>query len=237
VPVSLDAGLAQDLGVEVGDEIAWDVQGVEIRSRVASLRRIRWARFEPNFFAVFPDGPLRRAPQTFVRLVRLEDGAARARLERRVVAAYANVSVLDLADVEQSLAALIGRLAWAVRFMALFSGAVGSLVLLGSVAASQRQRLREAVLLKTLGATRSQVRRVVLAEYVCLGTLAALAGTALAVFAGSGLLHFVFDTEARAPVAPLVALAAAVVAATAGTGALLGRSVFRHTSLDLLRGE
>lgn len=237
VPVSLDAGLAQDLGVEVGDEIAWDVQGVEVRSRVASLRRIRWARFEPNFFAVFPDGPLRRAPQTFVRLVRLEDGAARSRLERRVVAAYANVSVLDLADVEQSLAALVGRLAWAVRFMALFSGAVGGLVLLGSVAASQRQRLREAVLLKTLGATRSQVRRVVLAEYACLGTLAALAGTALAVLAGSGLLHFVFEAEARAPVAPLLALAAAAVLATAGTGALLGRSVFRHTSLDLLRGE
>jgi putative ABC transport system permease protein len=114
---------------------------------------------------------------------------------------------------------------------------VGLLVLVGSVAASQRQRLREAVLLKALGATRSQVRRVVLAEYACLGALAAVSGAALAALAGAALLRLVFDVQARLPLVPLLGLAALVTLATALSGALLGRAVFRHTSLELLRGE
>lgn len=237
VPVSLDAGLAAELGVGVGDEITWDVQGVLLASRVASLRRIRWARFEPNFFAIFPEGPLGRAPRSYVSLTRIGSAPARARLERRAVAAFPNLSALDLADLERSLDALFGRVAWAVRFMALFSGAVGLLVLLGAVATSQRQRLREAVLLKALGATRSQVRRIVLAEYVCLGGLAALAGILLGLVAGGALLRFVFETGFEAPLAALGLLFALVVAATAGLGVLLGGSVFRHTSLELLRSE
>jgi putative ABC transport system permease protein len=237
LPVSLDEGLAEELGVGVGDALVWDVQGVAIRSRVASLRRVRWARLEPNFFALFPDGPLRQAPQSFVRLLRVEEAAARARLERRVVGAFPNVSALDLADVEAGLRALSDRLAWAIRFMALFSGAVGLLVLLGAVAASQRERLREAVLLKTLGASRRQVRDVVLVEFACLGGLAAAAGAVLALLAGWGLLRFAFESPFVAPLPGLLALGVAVAALCAGLGALASRQVFGHTSLELLRAE
>src|SRR6185295_20163037 len=68
VPVSLERGVARELGVRVGDAIDWDVQGVTVRSQVASLREVEWARFEPNFFAVFAPGSLDDAPQTFVTL-------------------------------------------------------------------------------------------------------------------------------------------------------------------------
>ena len=196
-----------------------------------------WARLEPNFFAIFPEGPLRDAPQSWVSLTRLEDALERARLERRVVEHFPNVSALDLADVQRSLDGILDRVAWAIRFMALFSGGVGACVLLGAVAASREQRLREAVLLKALGATRAQVRRIVLAEYACLGALASVAGVALSLGAGWALLRFVFEAEMSAPLLPLAGFGLAVAALAALLGGAASREVFRRTALELLRTE
>ena len=73
VPIAVDEGLARELKVALGDEIVWDVQGVPVPSRVAVLRDVEWARFEPNFFVVFPEGPLDAAPQSYVLLSRVEE--------------------------------------------------------------------------------------------------------------------------------------------------------------------
>jgi putative ABC transport system permease protein len=237
VPVSLEVEMARDLGVAVGDEIVWDVQGVPLKSRVASLRRVEWARFEPNFFAVFPSGPLAAAPQTFVTLVRLDDATARARLMRRLAERFPNVSALDLADIQKNLEELLAKLAWAVRFLALFSVATGTLVLLGALAASRGERLREAVLLKTLGATRRQVLRVVVAEYAALGVLAGATGVLLASAASWALVHFLFESRFTLPALPLLGFGAGVVVLTLALGASGSLEVFRKTSLELLREE
>jgi putative ABC transport system permease protein len=237
VPLSLEADIAGDLGVTVGDEIVWDVQGVLLASRVASLRQVRWARFEPNFFAVFPEGPLEAAPQTWVTLARVADERLRARLQRSLVERYPNVSALDLTDVQKALDGVLGRVAWAVRFMALFSVGAGLAVLLGAVAGSRSERLREAVLLKTLGATRRQVVTVVVVEYASLGLLAAATGLLLALAGGATLMHFAFEGAAAVPSAPLAALALAIVALTVGLGASGSLEVFRRTPLEVLRSE
>ena len=140
---------------------------------MAVLRSVEWARFEPNFFVVFPEGPLDAAPQTCVLLSRVEDAAARARLQRAVVEAHPNVSTLDLAQVQRAIEGILDRVVLAVRFMALFSLGAGALVLAGAVASSRQQRVREGALLRTLGATRGQLLRILLAEYAVLGALAA----------------------------------------------------------------
>jgi putative ABC transport system permease protein len=237
VPVSLEVEMAKDLGVAVGDEIVWDVQGVLLKSRVANLRRVEWARFEPNFFAVFPDGPLRAAPQSFVTLLRIDDGAARARLMRLLSERFSNISALDLADIQKNLEELLAKLAWAVRFLAMFSVATGTLVLLGALAASRLERLREAVLLKTLGATRRQVARVILAEYAALGVLAGATGVLLAGAASWALVRFLFESSFSLPTLPLLGFGAGVVALTLALGASGSIEVFRKTSLELLRNE
>ena len=235
--VSLEADVAKDLGVGVGDEIVWDVQGVLLRSRVSSLRRVEWARLAPGFFAVFPKGPLDRAPQTFVTLLRLETAAERARLIRSMAERFPNVSALDLADVQRTLEGLLSRLDWAVRFLAFFSIGSGCFVLLGAVAAGRLERLREAVLLKTLGATRRQVARVVIAEYAALGALAGSTGVLLATAAGGALVRFLFEARFTLPVVPLLGFGAAVVTSTVALGAAGSLEVFRRTSLELLRNE
>ena len=85
------------------------VQGVSLPTRVASLREVQWARFEPNFFVVFPEGPLDDAPRTYVLLARVEDAAARARLQRDVVEAHPNVSTLDLAQIQRAIEGVLDK--------------------------------------------------------------------------------------------------------------------------------
>ena len=186
VPIAVDEGLARELKVALGDEIVWDVQGVPVPSRVAVLRDVEWARFEPNFFVVFPEGPLDAAPQSYVLLSRVEEPEARARLQRSVVEAHPNVSTLDLAQVQRAIESVLDKVVLAIRFMALFSLAAGAVVLAGAVAASRFQRVREGALLRTLGARRSQLLRILLAEYAVLGALAAGAAILLSTAARVG---------------------------------------------------
>jgi putative ABC transport system permease protein len=237
VPVALDANIAHELKVGLGDEIVWDVQGVRVTSRVACLREIEWARFEPNFFVVFPDGPLDDAPQTSVVLTRVLDSARRARLQRAVVEAHPNVSSLDLADVQRVIEDILDKVALAVRFIALFSLAAGAVVLAGAVAASRYQRVREGALLRTLGARRSQLVRILLAEYTVLGALAAGAALLLASAAGWGLVRFVFEERFAWPGASLLALGLGVLGLTVAIGLAFSREVWRRPPLEVLRTE
>jgi putative ABC transport system permease protein len=237
VPISVEVGVAKDMGIGVGDLVTWDVQGVTIPTRVASLREVEWARFEPNFFIVFPEGPLASAPQTFLTLTRVSDPTHRARLQRAVAEAFPNVTALDLSQVQEVIEKVIARVSLAIRFMALFSLAAGVVVLLGAVAASRDQRIREGVLLKTLGATRAQVARVILAEYLSLGTLASASALSLSLLGGWALLHFQFEAPFAVPTAPLAALSIGVVALTAIVGLLSARDVFARSPLEALRAE
>ncbi|PYQ25083.1 MAG: hypothetical protein DMF79_00195 [Acidobacteria bacterium] len=237
VPVSIEEGVARELGVTLGDEIVWDVQGVPLASKVAALRAVDWARFEPNFFIIFPEGPLDEAPQTFVALSRIDDPGRRARFQRAVVEAYPNVSTLDLVQVQQAVEEILGRVALAIRFMALFSLAAGAVVLVGAVAASRYQRVREAVLLRTLGATRGQLLRILLAEYASLGVLAAATAILLSAAAAWALVRFGFDAAFALPVPALLALAGVVVVLTIVVGLLGSAEVLRRPPLEVLRAE
>ena len=235
--VSLDVSVAGDLKVDLGDTITWDVQGVRVPTRVTSIRQVDWQRLEPNFFAVFPTEVLRGAPQTWLMLARAPDAATRGAAQRDVVRRYSNVAVLDLTAVQSAIDAVLGRAAAVIRFLAAFSVATGFVVLLGAVLTSRLQRIRESVLLRTLGATQGQVRRVLLAEYLTLGLLASLAGILLAVAGGWALARWLFEVDYAVPVPPLLWLTLGVTALSAAVGLLAGREVFRHTPLEALREE
>ena len=235
--ISVERDLARELGVGVGDEIVWDVQGVPLPTRVAGLREVDWARFEPNFFVVFAPGALESAPQTLVTLTRIESAAERGRVQRRIAERLPNVTSVDLSTVQETLERLIDRVVLAIRFMALFTLGAGALVLVGALATSRFQRIREGALLRTLGATRAQLLRIVLSEYLSLGLLAALVALLLAGVAGWALARFVFDGRFTLPVLPLAGLGAAVVALTVMVGLANSREVLRRPPLEVLRAE
>jgi len=235
--ISVERDLARELGITVGDEIVWDVQGVPLATRVASLREVDWARFEPNFFVVFAPGALEGAPQTFVTLTRIERAAERGAFQRRIAERLPNVATVDLSTVQETLERLIDRVVLAIRFMALFTLGTGVLVLVGALATSRFQRIREGALLRTLGATRAQLFRIVLSEYLSLGLLAGAVALLLASVAGWALSRFVFDGRFTLPVLPLAGLGAAVVALTVAVGLANSREVLRRPPLEVLRAE
>jgi putative ABC transport system permease protein len=237
IPVSLETGIASDLGVTVRDTLVWDVQGVAISSVVTSLREVKWARFEPNFFAVFPRGPLDDAPQTFVLLTRVDDAMTMGRLQRQVVERHPNVTSIDLTSVQRTIERIVASVTLAIRFMALFCLATGVVVLLGSLAASRLQRVREAALLKTIGATRRQVLGIMVTEYAALGGLAALVATALATVGGWAISRWVFQVPFGMPWAAFAALALAMLALTVVTGLWTSTTLFRQSALEVLRAD
>jgi putative ABC transport system permease protein len=235
--LSLEKSIAEDLGVKLGDRITWDVQGVLVPTRLTSIREVDWRRLEPNFFAVFPTAVLQGAPTTWVEMARAPDAAVRARVLRDAATRFSNVSVIDLTQVQAALDQVMNRVALVIRFLAAFSVATGFIVLLGAVLTSRLQRLRESVLLRTLGATRGQVAAILLAEYLALGLTAAAAGTILSTAAGWALCRWIFKMDFGVPVAPLLLLAVGTAVLSAVVGVLGSREVFRHTPLEALREE
>jgi len=237
VAISVEADLAGELQVGVGDPVTWDVQGATVYSRVSSLREVNWARFEPNFFVVFAPGALDRAPQTWVTLTRVTDGLARGRVQRALAERAANVTSVDLGEVQRALESVVDRVALAIRFMALFSLATGAVVLIGAIATSRWQRIREGTLLRTLGATRAQVLRILSVEYAALGLAAALVASTLAGLAGWALARWVFDAAFILPVAPMAVLAASLVLLTTVVGLWNSLDVLERPPLEVLRAE
>jgi putative ABC transport system permease protein len=235
--ISVERDLAAELGVGVGDEIVWDVQGVPVTTQVGSLREVEWARFEPNFFVVFPGGTLEAAPHSFVTLTRISNPAERGQFQRRLAERFGNVSTLDLSQLQEALEELVQRVVLAIRFMALFSLGVGILVLVGALATSRFQRVREGALLRTLGASRGQVFRVVVAEYLALGLLASTVAVVLAAAAGWGIARFVFEGPFQLPMIPIAGLVLLVVTLTVVVGAANSWDVVRRAPLEVLRQE
>ena len=234
--ISIEVGLASELNVTLGDTITWDVQGLPVITRITSMREVNWARFEPNFFVVFEPGVLERAPQSALLLTRVDDPSARGRIQRRLVERFSNLTAVDISNVQAAVEKLVGQVTLAIRFMALFSLITGAVVLAGAVATSRYQRVREGALLRTLGATRGQILRVVIAEYAALGLIAAIAGLGLAVAAAWALARWVFESPFGVP-ASVAGLGILVVAGTALIGLLNSRDVVRRAPLEVLRGE
>ena len=234
-PVSLTLDVANDMHVTRGSRIDWDVQGQQVATRLVAIRDVDWARFEPNFFVVFSSAALAHAPASWVILTRIDDAGQRAVLQRAIAERYSNVLAFDVALIQRTVERILGKVAIAVRFMAAFSLVTGALVLLGAVSAGRLQRIREGALLKALGATRRQLSRILLTEYLSLGALSALVGIGLATLGAWGFVHFVLTLDFALPWASLgvVFLATALLVTVIGLTA--SREVFRRTAMDVLR--
>ena len=188
--VSFDAGLAQGWGVHVGDTIRVNVLGRDIDLTVENLRDIHWQTLSLNFALVASPGLLEHAPHTHIATVRVA-GPDQGALLRAETDALPNVTGIAVADVLAAVAALLSQVAAALAATGSLALAAGALVLVGAVAAGQRRRTAEAVILKTLGATRAQIRAAWLVEFGVLGlaagVLAGLVGTA----ASWAVLHYI----------------------------------------------
>ena len=188
-----------------------------------------------NFFFVFEPRALESAPPTIIAFTRIDELQQRAAFQRDLVREFPNVSVADLGLLQQALESIIDKVTMGIRFMALFSIGSGIIVLLGAIATSRFHRIREGVLLKTLGASRRQIGQILFTEYFALGAMAGLTGILLAGVAGWGLVRFLFDLSFHFPTAHFAALWLGVVVLTTGIGLANGRDVLKKPPLAVIR--
>ncbi|MDQ2771850.1 MAG: FtsX-like permease family protein [Bacteroidota bacterium] len=235
--ISVEDGYLARVKLKVGDTLDFNVQGSPMRTIVGGTRSVDLGQVQPSFLVLFPGGVLERAPQFAVMVTRTPNTAALARIQQSLVRQFPNVSAIDLGLILRTLDDIIAKISFVIRFMAGFSILTGLLVLSSSVVISRYQRVRESVLLRTLGASRRQILRITLVEYGLLGLLAALAGIGLAVLAAWALAVFLFEASFGPAVLPLLGLAALVTALTAVIGLFNSRDVLRRSPLEVLRAE
>ena len=211
--VSFAADLARGMGLRVGDTISVNLLGREITARIASLRRINWARLGINFVLVFAPGTLEAAPQTHLAAVYLPP-AQEGRLVREVSHRFPNVSAIGVREALAAVDRVLATIGIAVRLAALVTVLAGTLVLGGAVAAGHRHRVYDAVVLKVLGATRGAIARAFLFEQAILGLLVAAAASLFGTLAGYVVVTRLMQADWVFLPGPL--------AATAGFATLLG---------------
>lgn len=235
VPLSLEQEIARDLGVTVGDEIGLDVQGVSVRARITSLRKVDWSRFNLNFFMIFPPGVLEGAPGFHVVTTRVPTDRTSGELQRALVKQFPNVSAIDLTLVLETVRDILEKISRVISVLAGFTVLAGLPILIGTLLNGRDQRLRESILLRTLGASARQVRTILMIEYLTLGTLSALAGLLLAVAANTALALFVFKANPWPdPLLVTAAFLTTTLLALLG-GLTLSRGVSQHPPLAILR--
>jgi putative ABC transport system permease protein len=237
VPISIATNIEDDLRVAVGDSLTFNVQGVQVKTRIASIRDVDFTRAEPNFFVLFPSGVLENAPQFFATVIQTNSDLQTVTIQQEVVQRHPNISAIDVGIALQSVQEFLGKIAMAVQFMALFSILTGFIVLGGSIAISRRQRTREAVLLRTLGANKKQISGIQTIEYALLGLLAGLTGLLLALVASWALAWFYFDLAFRPDILVLSTITGVVVLSAIAIGWSGSRHIFKHSPIEVLRLE
>lgn len=236
VPLSLEEGIARDMRVSVGDAVTLDVQGVPVEARVTSVRKVDWSRFNLNYFMVFPPGVLEDAPGFHVVTTRTPSQAVSGELQRALAGTHANVTAIDLTLILETVRDILSKIGTIVSVLAGFTVLAGLPIVIGTLLNGRDVRLRESVLLRTLGASARQVRTILGIEYAALGLLSALAGVLLAVAGTAALAHFVFDASPW-PDVGIVAGAFAVATGISVVGGMaLSRGVCHHPPLEILRG-
>jgi putative ABC transport system permease protein len=237
IPISLEKGIAETLKVALGDRLQFELQGVPLPTQVASIREVDWQRVQPNFFVVFPEGVLESAPQFYAFTTRTDSNQLSAAIQRAVVEGFPNVSVIDLTLVLSTLDSILDKVSDAIRFVALFIILTGFAVLAVALWSSRSQRLKESILMRTLGAPRSQIVRTIVAEYLLLGLISGTTGVLLAAAAGWGLTFYFLGTVSSIPITPVLAILALVTAVTVLAGVLSCWGIFRRPALEALRAE
>jgi putative ABC transport system permease protein len=230
--VSVAEEFASSLGLRVGDRLSFDVAGESLDVRIASLRRVRWDSFRPNFFLVFPPGLLEGAAGTYMTSARFEPRSPGALAA--LVHAFPGVSVFNVGDLLAQVRSIVGKAAVAVQSVFLFTLGAGLTVLFAAVQASRDERRYEMAIMRVLGAGRGLLRRNLVAEFSTLGLLAGLLAATGAAIGGS-LLARTLDLGYRFdPLLWCLGVTGSVLL-VAGSGWIATRSVLGQPPASLLR--
>lgn len=234
--VSLDAHVAQGLGLGLGDTITVNVLGREFTATIANTRAIDWQRLAINFVMVFSPGVLESAPRMHIAVVHAEEGAEDS-LERRVTDRFANVTSIRVRAAIETVASLVVNVGAAVRLTTLITLVSGALVLAGAIAAGRRRRIYDSVVLKVLGATRRDIVTAYILEYGLLGLVTAILAAIVGSITGWAVVTWLLRVD-WAPEPAAVALTVAIgTFITVGAGLIGTWRALGQSAAPWLRNE
>jgi putative ABC transport system permease protein len=230
--ISVEEGLAANLGLKLGDVLSFEVGGVQTVSKITSLRKVDWGSMRANFFAMYPVSKLPKVPATYMTAFKAPAGA---RFDNALVRSFPNITSVDMSSTIAQVQRVMDQVIGAVEFLFGFALAAGLVVLFAAVSATREERAREFAIMRALGARSSLLRQVQRAELAAVGLLAGFLASVLATLVGWALARFVFEFEWNASLWVLLwgALSGAALALLAGWWGL--REVLRRPVVDTLR--
>lgn len=235
--VSFEKGFAEGNNIKLGDEVEFNVQGRPIKTYVGSLRDVKFNQVSTNFLVLFPEGVLESAPKFHVLITKTKDDKEAADVQSEIVRTFPNISIINLGTIVAALEEILAKISFVIQFMAFFSIATGILVLISSLIISKYQRMRESILLRTLGASSAIVSKINTLEYFFLGSLASLSGLILSFIATWLLSEFVFNFTFRGAWLEALFLYVAITSLTIVLGWLNGRKIINQPPMEILRGN
>ena len=237
VPISISESIARDANLSIGDKVTFNIQGVLMDTKVSSIRKVDWGSMQVNFLILFPKGVLENAPQFNVITSYVPTEESSAALQRYLVKNFPNITILDLRQVFTIVEDILNKVSWIINFMAFFSIITGFIVLIGSVRNSKYQRIKESVLLRTLGAKSKQILHITALEYIYLGVLGSLTGILLSLV-GSQLLATLLFKEPFIPSGiPFLVFLPSITILVVVIGLSNIKTVLQSPPLEVLRKE
>jgi len=231
--ISVEEGLAQELGLKLGDRLGFDIAGIVTEGRITSLRKVDWGSMRVNFFVIFPRAEMSDVPLTYISAFRAPPSGTR--FDNALVRQFPNITNVDMSQTIAQVQRVLGQVIRAVEFLFAFTLAAGLVVLLAAVTATRGEREREFAVLRAVGAGSGLLRQVQRIELLGVGLLAGALASVVAVVVGWALARYAFEFAWTAsPLVPLAgALAGAVLALSAGWWGL--RGVLRTPVVETLR--
>jgi putative ABC transport system permease protein len=237
IPISISDNMAKDADLKLGDKVVFNVQGVLIETFVGSIRKVDWTSLQINFLILFPTGVLENAPQFNVMTTYVPNKESSAALQKDLVEKYPNITILDLRQVFTIVEDILDKISWIINFMAFFSILTGLIILVGSVRNSKYQRIKESVLLRTLGAKSKQILQITALEYLYLGILGSLTGVLLSLVGSQLLALFIFKEPFVPSAIPFLVFLPGITFLVVLIGLSNLKSVLRSAPLEVLRKE
>ena len=230
--ISVESGIAETLGLHLGDVMRFDMGGVQSEAKITSLRKVDWGSMRANFFVIYPVDTLADMPITYLAAFRAPDTKG---FDNQLVRNYPNITNVDMASTILQVQRVLDQVVRAVEFLFAFTLAAGLVVLFASVTATREERAREFAIMRAVGAPSRLLRQVQRAELAGLGMLAGFLASLVAMAVGWSLAKYVFDFAwTGAWWVPLLgALTGAALALAAGWWGL--RDVLRRPVVETLR--
>jgi len=234
--VCVDEDAARILRLEPGSQLIWSISGKEVQTRVACIQNIDSIHLSSRVEFIFNTSALEGFPIIYYSSLRAQPAAVPA-LQEALYKRFPTVTVVNVADVLQIVQGVVDRISQVVRFISMFAILAGAVILSSSVAGTRFRRMREVVILKTLGATRWRVSRIFSVEFLVLGAVAGLMGSLLAGGFANILLKRMLDAKTSIPVIPILlsVIATALIANAAGWMASF--PILGQKPLEILREE